>query len=467
MTAFEMEFLQKTSMPPKPSRCCTPTTNACKLCTPLGACLAFRGFEGCVPFLHGSQGCATYIRRYLISHFREPMDIASSSFSEETVVFGGKKNLHEGLFNVIKQYQPQLIGIATTCLAETIGDDLQLFLHEFKKEYGALAGMPALVPVSTPSYAGTHAEGFWCAVRAAAETLAVRMEKDDELFGFCPGMVSPADIRHLHEILKAFHLRYVLFPDYAETLDGGSWEDYVKMPPGGTSLASMKRLGNAGGLVSFSTCMPEHALPGPALKEKFGIEDFSMPLPIGVAATDRFFKLLSDFAGLSIPAAFKAERARLIDAYVDGHKITAGKRVAVFGDADFVVPMTAFLRETGLIPVLCASGGKSSLFAEALSNAVPGLPADAVIRDGVDFSDIEEVVTELKPDLLVGSSKGYTMSRRLNIPLLRCGFPVHDRIGGSRILHLGYRGAQQLFDTICNTLLEHQQEESPVSFSYM
>ena len=461
------EFLKETRLPPKPSSCCTPTTNACKLCTPLGACLAFRGFEGCVPFLHGSQGCATYIRRYLISHFREPMDIASSSFSEETVVFGGKKNLHEGLFHVIKQYQPEMIGIATTCLAETIGDDLQLFLHEFKKEYGELAGMPALVPVSTPSYAGTHAEGFWCSLRAVVETLAVRNAKDEELFGFCPGMVSPADIRHLHEILKAFHLRYILFPDYAETLDGGSWEDYMKMPPGGTPIASMRRLGDAGSLVSFTTSMPEQVLPGPVLKEKFGTSLYNLPLPIGVEATDRFFKMLSDLAGLSVPQPFKAERARLIDAYVDGHKITAGKRVAVFGDADFVVPMTAFMREIGLIPVLCASSGKSALFADALNRAAPGLSADTVIRDGVDFSDIEDVVTELKPDLLVGSSKGYTMSRRLNIPLLRVGFPVHDRIGGSRILHLGYRGAQQLFDTICNLILDNEQETSPVGYAYM
>jgi nitrogenase molybdenum-iron protein NifN len=38
---------------------------------------------------------------------------------------------------------------------------------------------------------------------------------------------------------------------------------------------------------------------------------------------------------------------------------------------------------------------------------------------------------------------------------------------GARILHLGYRGAQQLFDTICNMFLEHQQKKSPVGFSYM
>ncbi len=460
-------FLKETNMQPKPISCCTPTTNACKLCTPLGACLAFRGFEGCVPFLHGSQGCATYIRRHLISHFREPMDIASSSFSEQTVVFGGKKNLHEGLFNVIKQYRPEMIGIATTCLAETIGDDVSLFLHEFKKEYGGLEGMPELVPVSTPSYAGTHAEGFWCAVRAAVETLAVRTERDEELIGICPGMVSPADIRHLHEMLRAFHLRYVLFPDYSETLDGGSWEDYVKLPPGGTPIASMRRLGDAGGLISFSTCMLDSALPGPVLNGKFDTEEYSMPLPIGVEATDRFLKLLSNLAGLSVPAALKAERTRLIDAYVDGHKITAGKRVAVFGDADFVVPMTAFLTEIGLLPVLCASGGKSPLFEIAVRDAAGRLSPDVVIRDGVDFSDIEDVVCAVKPDLLVGSSKGYSMSRRLNIPLLRAGFPIHDRIGGSRVLHLGYRGAQQLFDTICNLILDHEQNTSPVGYSYM
>jgi hypothetical protein len=58
------------------------TRNACKLCTPLGACLAFAGIEGARTILHGSQGCATYIRRYMISHFKEPVDIASTNFSE-------------------------------------------------------------------------------------------------------------------------------------------------------------------------------------------------------------------------------------------------------------------------------------------------------------------------------------------------------------------------------------------------
>ena len=69
------------------------TRNACKLCAPLGASFAYLGIEGTVPLLHGSQGCSTYIRRYGISHFREPIDIASSNFTESAAIFGGELNL--------------------------------------------------------------------------------------------------------------------------------------------------------------------------------------------------------------------------------------------------------------------------------------------------------------------------------------------------------------------------------------
>ena len=110
------------------------TTNACKLCKPLGACLAFRGIEGAVPMLHGSQGCATYMRRYIISHFREPMDIASSSLGEKHAVYGGGPNLKQGLQNVMTKFGAKLIGVATTCLTETIGDDVPMIVHEFRRE---------------------------------------------------------------------------------------------------------------------------------------------------------------------------------------------------------------------------------------------------------------------------------------------------------------------------------------------
>ena len=155
------------------------TTNACKLCKPLGACLAFRGIEGAVPFLHGSQGCATYMRRYIISHFREPMDIASSSLGEKHAVYGGGPNLKQGLKNVMSKYDVGMIGIATTCLTETIGDDVPTIVNEFRRDFADVMeahGSPALVRVSTPSYAGTHMEGFHATVKAVVDQLAEETE---------------------------------------------------------------------------------------------------------------------------------------------------------------------------------------------------------------------------------------------------------------------------------------------------
>jgi nitrogenase molybdenum-iron protein NifN len=78
-----------------------------------------------------------------------------------------------------------------------------------------------------------------------------------------------------------------------------------------------------------------------------------------------------------------------------------------------------------------------------------------------------EVARGLAPDFMIGSSKGYKLSRELDIPLVRVGFPIHDRIGGQRILHLGYRGAQQLFDAVTNTLLARAQDASAVGYSYL
>ena len=73
----------------------------------------------------------------MISHFREPIDIAASNFSEESAVFGGRKNLTNGIKNVIRQYQPKMIAIATTCLSETIGEDMNRMVCEYLEENAA------------------------------------------------------------------------------------------------------------------------------------------------------------------------------------------------------------------------------------------------------------------------------------------------------------------------------------------
>ena len=50
---------------------------------------------------------------------------------------------------------------------------------------------------------------------------------------------------------------------------------------------------------------------------------------------------------------------------------------------------------------------------------------------------------------------------------MRVGFPIHDRFGGQRLHHLGYRGTQELYDRIVNALLDKMQADNEIGYSYM
>ncbi|WP_321495718.1 nitrogenase component 1 [uncultured Desulfobacter sp.] len=457
----------------------TPTQNACKLCTPLGATLVFQGIEGCVPLLHGSQGCSTYMRRYLISHFKEPVDIASSNFTEETAVFGGGANLKLAIENVARQYAPSMIGIATTCLSETIGDDVQLILNSMDNNIKGTA----LVHVSTPSYTGTHVDGFHGAVAAVVDRFnpvgkrVVYRPKKKKKINLFPGMLSNEDIRHLKTIFDDFHTPVTILPDYSERLEGPSWQEYQAIQKGGTPISAIEKMNVSIHSMELGSVLAQTAekgakTAGSILSKRFGIPCTHLPIPIGVKATDRFLETLSQISGKPVPERYRKEKWRLVDAYVDGNKYVSKKRALIYGEEDFVVSMAGFLAEVGIIPVLCASGGKSGAFKRALEDILPETLIDKVIiQDDMDFTCMEETAAAMpedqRPEIIIGNSKGYAMARRLNIPLVRVGFPIHDRVGGSRILHIGYKGAQQLFDNIVNTILTTTQTESKIGYSYM
>ena len=447
------------------------TRNACKLCAPLGGCIAFRGVAGCVPLVHGSQGCACYIRRYLISHFREPMDIASSNFTEDTTVFGGAMNLKTALENINSQYHPELIGVCTTCLSETIGEDVPQMLKIIETETTGSMNLPALVAASTPSYQGTHIDGFREAVYSLVRRFSYKpfLPESQDAVNLFPGLWSPADLRHLKEVLSLFGLRYTLLPDYSETLDNPVWDDYKRIPDGGTPLQAIRNMGGArisvefGGLPSSGATQGYHSAAS-YLEHQFGVKREVMPSSIGIDQTDRLMKILEQISGRETPKSLTQERGRLVDSYIDGHKYVFGKRVVIYGDEDMVAGMVSFLQEIGMKVILAASGTEKKNMERALSfisdESLP-VAADA------DFEEIKAFCRENRPDLIIGNSKGYNLAREAGIPLVRIGFPVHDRIGAQRILHIGYKGAQHLFDTIVNTLLQQKQDASPVGYKYL
>jgi nitrogenase molybdenum-iron protein NifN len=439
--------------------------NACKLCAPLGACMVFKGIRGCLPMLHGSQGCATYIRRYMISHFKEPVDIASSNFSEESTIFGGARNFSQGIDNVIRQYDPEVIGIASTCLSETIGEDIPGLIRTYQTKDPGRA-LPHFVTVSTPSYRGTHMNGFQDTVLAVIRSLAYASRKGEHI-NFFPGFLSPADLRSFKEILQGFDIKYIMLPDYSETLDGTNWKEYQLIPEGGTRVDEIALSGSARASIELGAMIDTNLSAGSWLEENYSVNNYSIPLPVGISLTDRFMDILRQISGKPVPEYLVKQRGRLIDAYADGHKYTFGKKAVVYGEEDLVVSMVTFLSEIGIDTVLAASGAESGKLKETIEHVTGKPSGDMIVANSMDFEQISRLAEDLDPDIFIGNSKGYYISRRLKKPLIRIGFPVHDRFGGQRILHAGYEGTQQLFDRIANALIEYKQENSPVGYKYI
>ena len=415
--------------------------NTCKMCTPLGAALAAKGIIGAITLLHGSQGCSTYIRRYMISHFREPIDIASSNFSEEAAIFGGKDNLITAIKNVVGQYHPEVLIIATTCLSETIGDDLPMIIKQAQTALGP--DLPPLVHVSTPSYRGVSGTGFHDTVAAIVKAFAKKGPTIEHRVGLFPGIVSCEDLREFNRIGSECGITPVIVSDYSETLDGGLWSEHIAIPEGGTDIAEIATLGSVRSSITCGAISDGANRAGSFLEKNFGVQKHVVTLPIGIENTDCFLAALTAHGG-AVSARLKKERARLADAYVDGHKYVFGKRVVICADDDLAESLKSFVLEIGMIPVVVAKIGEDA-----------------------DHAKVLEAATAEKAEIILGSSKALFVKRALNIPLVRVGLPIHDRIGGQRVLTVGYRGTIRLFDEIVNTIMEERQDAREQGFTYI
>lgn len=443
------------------------TRNACKLCSPLGAAMVYKGIRGCLPFLHGSQGCATYIRRYMISHFREPVDIASSSFSEDDAIFGGSRNFEEGIENVLHQYEPEMIGVATTCLSETIGENMLGMIKSYQDKYANQG--PPLVHVSTPAYTGTHSDGYYATIKAVLEAFVEKVEFTvSKRINILPTMMSCADLRYLRDVASLYGLESVMLPDYNATLEGGSWDAYHRISPGGTSIDEIRESSAAAATLEFGhTQAVSKRSAGSYLEKNFDVKLHGLGWPLGIRLSDQFFTSLAVVSGKRMPSALEEERSRLVDSYVDSHKYIAQKRAAIYGEPDLVIALAAFLSETGIRPVICATGSKVKGWRELLASEIEGGMDDIETMAGADHGKLSKHAREADLDLILGSSKGYQLSRELDIPLVRIGFPIHDRVGSQRMLSVGYRGTQELFDRVVNAVLETKQTSSSTGYSYL
>lgn len=430
-----------THLRPIPRQMKAASVNPLKMSAPLGAAMAYLGMDRCLPLFHGSQGCTAFALVLLVRHFREAIPFQTTAMNEIATILGGMDHVEQAVVNIAKRAKPRLIGICSTGLTETRGEDVAPDLPTIRARNPELAETQ-LVFAATPDYAGGMQEGWAMAVEAMVEafvpqTPRPRRAKHINILAGCH--LSPGDVEALKEMVEAFGLTATVLPDLSGSLDGHVPDAYVGTTYGGTTLEQVAAMGEAVATIAIGEHMRR---PAEKLEARTGVPTHLLPGLTGLEATDRLMVLLSDLSGTPVPPRLRRQRSQLVDAMLDSHFFFGGRKVAIAAEPDLLAALHGLF--SGL-------GAETAVALTTVSTpAVERL--DAPVRIG-DLEDLETAAVEQGCHLLVTHSHGRQAAARTGIPLYHAGFPQFDQLGAATKVMIGYRGTRDQVFALGNLFL--------------
>ncbi|GAB6037913.1 nitrogenase molybdenum-iron protein subunit beta [Fundidesulfovibrio butyratiphilus] len=438
------------------------TINPAKTCQPVGAMYAALGIHGCLPHSHGSQGCCAYHRSALTRHYKEPISAATSSFTEGSSVFGGQSNLLTAIQNMFSVYEPDIIAVHSTCLSETIGDDLTQIVEKAKSD-GKVPEGKYVIHANTPSYVGSHVTGYSNMVLGMAKYLAKSTGVKNGKLNIIPGFCEPSDMAEIGRLATLMGVEFNLFPDTSGVVNAPLTGVYEMYPKGGAKIEDIASAGDA----MRTLALGEWATAAAAkhLDAEFKVPCTLLELPIGLAATDAFIQTMHSVAEKPVPAVIDFERGQVIDILSDYSQYFHGKRVALAGDPDQLIPLTRFLVELGMIPAYIVSGTPGNKFERTIREIVKDVPGEVKVKCPGDMFLLHQWIKQEPVDLLIGNTYLKYVSRDEDIPLIRHGFPILDRMGHSYFPSVGYKGAMRLMEKMLDAILSRRdRDDSEIQF---
>jgi len=420
------------------------TVNPQKNSPALGATMAYLGINNMLGLLHGAQGCSTFIRLQLSRHYKESIALNATAMSEDSAIFGGWDNLKKGIGRVIEKFSPEVVGVMTSGLTETMGDDVGSAIVHFRQENPESSQIP-IIHASTPDYSGSLQEGYAAAVEAIISTLPEGGDKVAGQVNLLPGAhLTPADVEELKELVESFGLIVLTIPDISNAMDGHIDEVVSPLSTGGISVEEIRKAGRSAATLYVGDSLAKPALK---LKENFSIPTYGFTSLTGLAETDRFMEVLSYISGRQIPEKHRRWRSRLMDAMVDSHYQFGNKKVAIALESDNLKTMAGFLAGMGC-----------EIQAALSATRTRGL--DALPCENIFVGDLEDLESAgVGADLLVANSNGRQAAAKLKIGAhLRAGMPVFDRLGAHQKVWVGYRGTLNLVFETANIFQANAKE---------
>jgi nitrogenase molybdenum-iron protein NifN len=417
---------------------------------PIGSALAFMGVKNCMPLFHGSQGCTSFGLVLFVRHFKEAIPLQTTAMSEVATVLGGFENVEQAIITIANRQKPSLIGISSTGVTETKGDDVEGYLRLVRDRHPELDHI-ALVYVSTPDFKDAFQDGWAKTVTRLVEQLVTPTPadtvRDRTKINVLPGAhLTPGDIDELRDILDGFGLEAVVLPDLSGSLDGHVPDDFTPTTLGGISLEEIADMGRSAHTLAIGEQMRPAAT---ALEQRTGVPFTLFDRLTGLEVNDQLIALLTRLTERPVPNKIKRQRSQLVDAMLDGHFHFGGKRIAIGAEPDLLWTLSQWITEMGSEVVAAVTTTASPL--------LPQVPAAEVL-----IGDLEDLETRARGcDLLMTHSHGRQAAERLQIPFYRIGIPMFDRLGAAHQTLVGYRGTRNLIFEIANMFMANGHEPQP------
>ena len=259
----------------------------------MGATLAFLGVDRCMPLMHGGQGCTSFTKVYFTRHFAEPIAIQTTAVTDVTAILdGGDYSIVEAVKNITAKVAPSLIGLYTTGLTETKGDDI--------RGVASKVDFP-LVWVNTPDYEGGLESGWALAAKALIEQL-VEPPEDRRQQGGAPAPRQPharSRWRRSRSSSPPSASRCWPCPTSPPPSTATSARSRAPSPAAASPSKQIRALGDAGLVISVGASMRPAAAA--LLQKNPAMRHHHFDHLQGLEATDALVALLLAETGLSAP----------------------------------------------------------------------------------------------------------------------------------------------------------------------
>lgn len=416
--------------------------NPIKHSQPMGATLAYLGVKDCMPLMHGAQGCASYTKVFFTRHFNEPIAIRNTSVSDITAVLdGGDYSILMAIENIQgkeKNLKPSMIGLHTTGLTETKGDDVRG------------VGMHIEIPyvfVNTPDYEGGLESGWALTVSAMIDQLTVSAKtvKPNKLVILPHVSMQPIEIEKIKELCEDFGFETYALPDLSTSLDGYWEEGQGKLANGGISVEQIRDLGTCATVVTIGASMQKSA--SILQKKNSAIEHLHFDHLMGLDECDNFVGALMKIRHTDPKPLMKRWRSRLQDAMLDSHFLIGSSHFVVTGEPDMLAGMCALIRSVG--------GTIDAAVSTTYSDVLQTIDSENVIVG--DLEDARDYFNNA--DLVISNFHAERILHMYhNTALVLRGFPNYEELGNQLKNDQLYEGSTYFLFEIANTLRKVKHE---------